>query len=842
MSFRECIVNGVEEGAIKQGQAKVAQDLFLDELDATAGNEIEAARNTFAQLKRDAARKKHLTIKRVQRFAALSNEMKEYIPAFQKKFVLDNGKVTYQNLPRPGKYLQSLVDFEEGTPRFTTNLVGTYKAVRGNAFAMFDQGLMKNRQALTGRKGKAENHDLLLEVFGNDTGNEAAKIVAKQWLETAEMLRLRANAAGMAIPKRLDYGLPQKHEQVAVATADKNDWIKFVRGDDNNESLLDVSKMIDEKTGKPFTPASLEIALNEVYETIQSGGLNKIKAGVVGQGKALANRRQDHRFLVFKDAKSWLKYQDRFGDPDVFGTMMSHIESMSRDIAMLEVLGPNPATTIAALKIQGQKIANNFDKGKGNQRATNQFNADFAKFEAMNDRFTGEANIPANVFGADIVAGLRNFTTASLLGSVTPLAVPGDMNTARITAAMAGIPVSKMMTRMLKQISPLSAAERARFGTRLGIAAENWMANSHAQARYFGEVVGPNFSVVVSDTILRATGLNAWTQGARQAFGIEMLGHLADLKNKKYAQLPKATARTLANYGINESRWDIIRKTKPEVYKGSEFVRPLNIENRTDLAPNIGREISTQLQSLIHNESNKAVPQATIRGSATVMGRVQRGTIPGEIVTSAFQFKSFPVSIMQGNMLRYLKHDLQNKTAFSVDFFITMAIAGALGMQARFIAAGQDPMDMTDERFWGQALLTGGGLGIIGDFLFADRNRFGGSFSQTLAGPLPSTVGKFLDLTAGNAMQLAMGEETKFGSELVNFLSDTFPGQNIWYIRAALERGIIDRARQWADDEAEIKFYRKEMKRMKERGQRSFWEFGDLLPSRAPDFSAALGN
>ena len=47
----------------------------------------------------------------------------------------------------------------------------------------------------------------------------------------------------------------------------------------------------------------LEIALRDVYETISTDGMNKVTPGGANLSKSLANRRQDHRFLVFKDAE-----------------------------------------------------------------------------------------------------------------------------------------------------------------------------------------------------------------------------------------------------------------------------------------------------------------------------------------------------------------------------------------------------------------------------------------------------------------------------------------------------------------------------------------------------------
>ena len=57
MSLRECIINGVKEGAITEARGKEAEDLFDDFLARSAGDEAAAATKTFDQLKHQAARR-----------------------------------------------------------------------------------------------------------------------------------------------------------------------------------------------------------------------------------------------------------------------------------------------------------------------------------------------------------------------------------------------------------------------------------------------------------------------------------------------------------------------------------------------------------------------------------------------------------------------------------------------------------------------------------------------------------------------------------------------------------------------------------------------------------------
>jgi hypothetical protein len=133
--------------------------------------------------------------------------------------------------------------------------------------------------------------------------------------------------------------------------------VKFEEWRDYVAPRLDMDKMIDERTGLKFTPQRLEIALKDVYETIRTDGMATMRPSGAQRGRSVARRHQDHRFLVFRNADSWLQYQQRFGNPDPFDSMMGHIDNMARDIAMMERLGPNPASTITYLQQTMRKAA-----------------------------------------------------------------------------------------------------------------------------------------------------------------------------------------------------------------------------------------------------------------------------------------------------------------------------------------------------------------------------------------------------------------------------------------------------------------------------------------------------
>lgn len=88
--------------------------------------------------------------------------------------------------------------------------------------------------------------------------------------------------------------------------------------------------------------AELSEFLGEAYNTIATGGLNKLTDTGMRISGARANRGNASRQIHFKDADSYLQYQQLYGDRSLWEIMVGHLEGISKDIALVETYGPNP--------------------------------------------------------------------------------------------------------------------------------------------------------------------------------------------------------------------------------------------------------------------------------------------------------------------------------------------------------------------------------------------------------------------------------------------------------------------------------------------------------------------
>lgn len=816
MSFEDCLATAVDGGELKKKDAERLKRDF-DRFRASHANTDpsmaaeQAKRDLLESLAADTAHKR--------RKAKLSLKNVQELDADLRSHRTPAGK---QDLAAAA--LDKLEHF--GSAKFSS-VAGRHNAILGMAHAKMETLLHHfRRSALAGdkiRKNAADLNNVLREAFGVDTGDAGAKGLAKAWKDTHEWLRQRFNAAGGAIGELDNWGLPQWHDPRALRNAQLGPWKEAIK------PLLDVGRMRHPLTGKAVDEAELDGILDEVWQNVATEGWEKREPlrQAAGRG-ALANQRAEHRFLVFKDPESWLAYQKDFGGGgDVFSAMMGHINMMTKDIAAMEILGPNPGGSIEWMKQAIMKEAEEIAAGKpgrlGGVKAGNALDKARAaqkRIDAVWGSIRGALETPVNSKWANGLAAARSLITSSVLGSAA-LSSVSDVGTSIIARRFAGLPVTNAVTDIVKSFTGYNERQAVQAGLVLDAAVHSF----HAQARYVGTLGGPEWASYLADRVLTLSGLTPWTQAAKHAFGAAFQVEAANQVGKTLADMPDALQRTFRRWGFTDRQWDLMRKA--EIHQG-HMLRPAEIAERID------PRLAERYLEMIQAETEYAVPNGSHRSRTVALSENQPGTLAGELARSVFQFKSFgAVFVLLHGMRMHgmvAGGEYAAGAAYAGSLLLSTTLFGAVGLQLKQMAAGREPRDPRSPEFWGASLLQGGGLGIYGDFLFANVNRYGGGFSTTLGGPLIDRANDFWNLTAGNAIQLASGEKTHFGRELVKFARGNIPGGNIWYLKLAFERTVLDQLQFLADPEANKAFKRQQQYWQRNYGQDFFWAPGRMAP------------
>lgn len=736
-----------------------------------------------------------------------------------------------------------------------------YRAIRGQADALM-ASVIERFETRTGfdTPNRAELTNMVREAFGEASGDPAAKALAEAWDAAAERLRLMFNAAGGSIGKLDRWGLPQSHDVYAVRAVGRDAWVAEVL------PRLDRARMLDGETNLPLGDVELIAALGDAWESIVSLGANKRAPGApLGMG-SVATRRSDARFLQFKSADDWMAYAKAFGDGDPFATMMGHLDELSRDIAQMQILGPNPDAGFTWLKQAAMREAL-LEEGAGVKGAADRAKGYIATADDMLESFKGTTSTPINSrlagWGATSRAALTSFTLGSAIISDAASAPYFGV----LARSYAGLSKRGDMGRFLSMLNPADPASRQiarRSGFIVEQATDGFIRATHDNLRLLtvGERVDGGLNALgrrLPAAVLRLQGLTSYNAARKRSFRFEFMGALHDRRDRTIAQLAagdgedQAFAQWLGARGFSEADWAMIRQApvwRPA--EGAEFLRPTDVPDET---------LALRLAGAIDLETRFAAPETTLWTRAKLLGSERPGTVMGEARRSWAMFRSFSLTAThlyaeEAAMRAQTRHGAglaanAATAATLAGHVIFLTMAGAAAIQLREIAKGNDPKPMDRARFWGDATLQGGGFGVIGDFLFSAEKRNGANAEISAFGPGGQAVGDLYAATAGNALEVggdvidgapvdeAMAD-ARVGRDTSNLLRRYTPLSTLWWSRAAWNRAVVDNVQRSLDPDAEDDFARRRRRMERDQGVTSWWPQGENLPERAPDVGQAL--
>lgn len=737
------------------------------------------------------------------------------------------------------------------------SIEGRYRAIRGELDAMMADVIERfESKTGLGEPDRATLDLVVREAFGEATGNPAAKGLAEGWAAAAEHVRQLFNAAGGGIGKIDGWGLPQHHDPLEVRRAGKAAWVEAI------VPRLDRGKMIDRVTGLPFSEKRLRAVLSETYDSIATGGLAGRKPGEhLGEG-ALANRRAESRFLAFKSAEDWLAYQDQFGAGDPFGIMMGHLDEMARDVAQMQILGPNPDHQFDWLARFAQREAA-LEEAAGVRGAIDKAKVHVRTATDMLDHFTGAASVPEREWVAKIGATTRAILTPAALGSALLSDVPSSPVFGAYARSLAGLNRLGHMDQLVALLaSPEARANARRSGFVIEQATDALVRGAQDGLRLQtvgSKIDGRGFNVIARRLpagIFRLSGLTGWTAARKRAFRLEFMGALADRRGQTLAELAagdgedRAFAELLAAHGFSEADWakaGAAATWSPDGH--SHFLRPPEVVA-------VDQALGYRLAELIELQTRQAVPETSLWTRAKLLGQSRPGTFFGEFRRSWAMFRSFTMTATQlyaeDLFLRGVKSpgDAAGAAAAAAGLLTALTIAGAVSIQLRELAKFNDPRPMDSTRFWAAAAAQGGGFGILGDFLYSTQSRAGKSAATTGWGPAAAFGTDLLDASVGNVEEIAgdMDKGDTFeeaarkahpGRDAVTLMRRYVPWASLWWLRGAWDHVVADKVQRLVDPDAQDAFERKARRLQKEYGQGQWWRNGEALPARLPEYHSS---
>ena len=551
------------------------------------------------------------------------------------------------------KILQEVYGYSKGvTNEYLSSMLDTFHGIRSRYL-----GFVEDAQDV---------RDFVYEAFGTPTGNERAANAWKAFSETAEAMRQRAVSAGADIGK-LDYGyIPQSHDSWKVRKAskilngDKNgdsrtDWVQFIM------PLLDRSRYVDE-LGNPLSNEELADFLGRAYDDIITSGSpdTDIFDISLNQPQRISQRfrKYHHRAIHFKDANSYLEYEAKFGNGSMTGAVVGHVAKMANDIALLEKLGPQPKASFEKMKYVAQAVSENArgtaSKWKLLTKYSDWQGLTDASVDDMWNVMTGIANRAAvNREGvAGFMQGWRNLEMAGKLGKAFITSF-SDIPSYFVATGFNRLPI----LQGAKFFIAAYGSDWKDYAARMGIIAEGLTADFN---RWAVDNIGHGWTSKLTNASMRASLLNAFTDGTRRAFSLNMMAGLGKLVKLNWDELDAYDRARLLDGGIDEKTWRIFQLAGVDTYKGIDFLTIESVRSVAsqfqllprDITEDDVRQSVSQLLGFIIRESEMASLGPDLVTRAETTRGAQRGTLKGEISRALFLFKSFPLAMMEKHFRR----------------------------------------------------------------------------------------------------------------------------------------------------------------------------------------------
>jgi hypothetical protein len=758
-------------------------------------------------------------------------------------------------------------------------------------------GQRRLRNYFDNKAAQSAQLQILKELYGEDSGNPAAKKIAKVWGDITSRARQEMNDNGFDIGLRDDWHLPYVDDTDLVRNAGRTEWlatlplkeraaaIAFGReppGDWARRKWVDDVYNTQDRTqyvnldGSPMNDAEYRQALEAIYESKATDGAQKIEPGAFMGNGGIKNRGSQSRVMAFKDATNHFAYMDRYTQHPVVGVMMSHLQASSRDLGVAKAFGPDAATNFRLL---ADRLYQNAVKIEGAARKVDDMEAERNLVQRMFNSMAELNGVQSSGVFSSAIGGLRNLMTSAMLGT-SVFTASADQAVMRATAQSLGLDRGGMHMSA-NTIKGLFHGDTRRAITDLGL-----LVDSHSAiiSKMGGFDLSRGWTGWFAEKTLTWSGLVAMDRANKAAFGLLMFKNLGEM-TRKFATLDdlKGSDKTvLAAKGWTPEDWAImnaaeLRPLTPNGHMGmtpdaiyavpEEKIREILSEQIDKVSAGADQALASmgkmtesrekQLKEAFNAETQQTIARM-VRSARADAVRKLLGITYGEMMNAAptatkidtferdsgnqllrsfMLFKTTPVAGFRQLVVRAQDLDRTPALKFLASYIAGSWIAGMFANQMNALLSGNDPMDMSKPTTWIQALLKGGSFGIYGDFLLQDHTQYGSSIAGVMGGPVLSFAEQLAKLVFTDPQKAFQGQNTDFGGDAIKTARMITPFANLWYTKAVTNHLILQQLQEMANPG-----YNDRVRDMAQNqfNVTSWWEPGDMAPRRAPNLGKAI--
>ena len=631
--------------------------------------------------------------------------------------------------------------------------------------------------------------------------------LAKIMSDFSESVRKKLNNLGANIDKLPGWIVRQTHDPMQIRNAadvlklkDNKNVAEYTGGVDRNFNAWKeyIKPKLAERTfdGVDNKDEFLAFVWNSLVKN--NHVLTEGSSGVFGS-KDVTTKLAAKRVLHFNTSDDWFDYNSKFGSGNLRESFFFGLNNAGRNIGMITTLGTKPKQNFQLIK---SSIAKQLTK-QNKLKYIDEIGKNEGKYDYQFAEIDGSVNTIGNFSAAKWSAITRSILSMAKLGGAVVSAMADIHLYAKELSYQGRTYLGGVAEAMGNLAKIKNTAKKREIAEQLGFMADNLIYD--LAARYsVGDNLSRNFTKI-QRIFFKLNLLNWWTNTLKEGAMLGMSNFVAKQRNIAFTKLEPQFKRLISHFGIDEKLWNTIRKLDVEkADDGKEFFSVRNIDNlsKEQILDLMNMKKATQRQIDLYRDTLKAkvsgmfldrssyaVIEPDARTRAFMKQGLMAGTGMGEAMRFFFQFKAFPMAILQkafGREMSFIKEGQYAKGVFGMaNLVVGAGIFGYIAMTAKDLLKGKSPKDPTKLDTFYAAMLQGGGLGIYGDFLFS-KTRTGSEIMATAAGPFATE--------AFNALQAIKygirGEKDPALRQAYKSVVGNTPFLNLFYAKTAFDYAI----------------------------------------------------
>lgn len=653
------------------------------------------------------------------------------------------------------------------------------------------------------------------------TGNAPARMIAEAIHGFQQLARERLNREGAWIGEAPGYITRQSHDVDLLRRAGYAAWRDFIQ------------PRLDARTfdGVPDREKFLRGIFNGLYTGthLSDGGGVGYKDPAFSGPANLARKISAERVLHFKDADAWLDYQKKFGTGALNEQIVASLDRAARQEALLRTWGTNPRAEFDAdLKFLAER---NRD---GQTDAVAALGDKRRELETLFGTLDGSANMPGNRVVARIAGDIRTVESMAKLGAVAFTHLSSGVTKAA-ELRYHGVGLLERWGNFFGSLFEGRGRGEMRELADVTLAGVEGMHGAMLSRFQPDDTVAGTLSKLAT-RFFKLTGLTYLLDAQKAGTVRALTRHFGMMLDRAHDALPEETRRTLQLYGISPEEWEVLRTAPdhfehekrvyftPEAAKNADAGKleallrakvPVGPPELAELMKAVGgiaddatpetvaRKVAAyrdalalKVDALLSDIADRTIVQPGIAERARLNAAAPPGTVPGELVRFMSQFKLWGYAAFRQGVGRELRGGQSGLGAASgiAQMALSTALLGYIVLASKRMIRGQYAPPPNRPETWAAALISGGGFGIMADFVFAEHSRTGGGIGETLLGPVlggavTDTFTLWNDLK-GEALgddRTAKRARKDIGPDMLKIVKDNTPFINLFYTRLALD-------------------------------------------------------